>query len=241
MKQAGLIYTTWKQFYKHPFLILPLTIFLVFFIWFSKLSVTINHTLTNNFTLILWLTLFTLIILAVLAFLGSVLISYIKEIQSIKKKINFKSLFSNAIKSTPHVFFIIIIIHLSFIALGIVATALAFFIGKIFNLPIAPAQFLFYLFYVTGLLSTFIFATYAVNITVLTNSSVFTSLKVSIKKVKENYLETLAILIIFFLISAFFEDYLLYSIGGSTLGTYLNHLFIYPLFFLFLTKYLERK
>jgi membrane protease YdiL (CAAX protease family) len=115
----------------------------------------------------------------------------------------------------------------------------AFYIGKALALSLAYAQALFVAVYFIGLIGIAIFLTFSSFYIVFKGTSIITSIKNSISLVKKNYLSTLTIILIFFIIITLLDSYLAYPIFNIiSVGELIKTLFIYPLFFLVLARFL---
>ena len=193
---------------KNPILILPSLIILIMFFLISKTSVRINsylslNNLNNAVFSTSWLALFVLISLLIISFLFSGLIG--ASSVTLKRKATLKDLFVFGkkywLKNFVAIFLILIISDLVFFA----SLYSSFYIGKTVNLSLRPAQALFFLALFIGMALVVIFFTYSSFFLIIKNLSIRNSIKSSFRFVKSNYIHTLALLLIFFVVDWFLE------------------------------------
>lgn len=220
-----------KSFYKNPILMLPSLILLVFFVFFSQLSSNINYALQDLVSLTVWTILFSLISLIVISFFLSGLIGMSFKI--LEKKIKISDLFKYGWKFWLKNFIIILIIILTYNIIRYLAHDLSFFIGTFLNLDVKIAIFIFFFFYFAGLIGIIIFLTFSSFYLIINNCSIFKSIKKSFIIVKKNYIYTLIILLLFFVINN-----LLNLIQNKWIIEFANAVIIYPYFSLVLSRFL---
>ncbi len=233
MRNGAFIKIFKKSFYdycKNPIIIAPGFSLLIFFIVFSKLSVKINYGLQNTPALTLWLIFFSIISLLVISLILSGLIGMTSDIM--KKKDGIKSFLYNCRKFWFGNFIIILIIILAFNIIRYVAHNLAFFLGRSLNLEVDIAAALFFLLYFGGILSSLIFLTFANISLIVYKKSILESMRKSFYIVKKNYIETLLILILFFVVNEILIRFIP-SYGIELI----NAIFIVPYYALILTRF----
>ena len=94
-----------------------------------------------------------------------------------------------------------IIILFGFNAIRLISHYGAFFIGKFFDLPVSGAEILFFLIYFAGLAGVIIFLAFSNFYLVFQDLSFFDSIKKSVLLVKKEYVRTLFVIILFFVIN----------------------------------------
>ena len=111
------------------------------------------------------------------------------------------------------------------------ATRGAFYIGKSFNLAINSAQVIFVLIYFIGLVGLLIFVTFASPLLIIKDLKFKDSIKSSIKLVKKEYLATLGLSTILFILF-----FLINKIPGI-IGEILEYAVIVPYLSIILTRF----
>lgn len=128
-------------------------------------------------------------------------------------------------------FLIILILLIVYNVVQWIAFTLAYTFGKLVGLSVETAQVVFFLFLFIGLIGIVIFLTFSSFYIVIYQTSIKNSLKKSAIFVKNNYLETLSILILFFIARE------LTSYAG-VYSQYINAIIITPYLALILTRFL---
>lgn len=196
---SGLFKKSFYAYLKNPLIVIPSVILLLFFILFSDLSVNVNYSLQDSISLTGWAVFFSIVSLIVISFFLSGLIGMSFDLLKKKKdkllflKYSGKYWFRN--------FLIILTIVASFNIARYLAHNIAFFIGRAFNFDVNIALAVFFLLYLAGLIGGVIFLSYANFYLVFYDLSYFNCIKKSFNCVKNNYAETLSIIIIFFAVN----------------------------------------
>ncbi len=210
-------------------------IFLSLILWvilnlLSLASKRINILFSTNIQFSIWIVVFFLVYIAVLSFFSSELISL-----SITK-----NKFTN-FKNTWKKFFLknlIIMILISLITLIIsqITFYSSMFIGKTLSLSLITAQIVFFLIYFALLAGFLIFFTFSSFFVVIENASIKESIKKSFKFVKNNYPETLLLMIFLFII------FFLLNKSPRILAELIEYVLLIPLSITFIKNFLlERK
>jgi len=97
-------------------------------------------------------------------------------------------------------FLILAAVMLVGILIGRVAHYVAFYLGQIFSLDVGPAQFVFLLIYFLELIGVLVFFTFSSVFLVIDDKNVLESIMRSKNFVKKNYLSTLTLSVIIFMI-----------------------------------------
>ncbi len=222
--------TPFKILIKNPLIILFPLILLAILKLFSFISVSINYKLQNSIALTLWLIFFSFISLALLAFFFSGLIGISKDIQ--QKNLQLKKFLVYSKKFWFRNFLIILLITtLSFLS-GRTSHYLAFYIGKALNLSTNLAVILFFLIHISILLGIIIFFTYSSFFLVLYNLKTLESIKSSIKFVKKEYINTLTITLLIFIVFFILEK------NKNILFDLIEYGLIVPYISILLTKFI---
>ena len=188
---------SFKDLIKNPLIIFPGFFLWLFLTLFSKISVSVNQGFTNTIHLSLWLSFFGLVSVIFMSFIFAGLIRVSQEI-ILTKKTKIQNFFSGGKKF----FFGSVIVTLAIIIIGIIIQRTAHFIalqiGKVFQLNLLPALFIFLVIYFIGLISGLIWLTFANVKLVVENKNAFMAIKSSANLVKKEYLATLSLSVIFF-------------------------------------------
>jgi hypothetical protein len=225
----GLLFqSTIKDIVKHPRIILPGAIFLLLVMALSRISVFVNYRFQDTNSQIISLGIFIFIFLAISSFVFSSLAGFTSTI--VKRKPDSKTLITS-FKYAPKVFIVIIVALILTTLIRLASHYLSFFIGKALNLSLSPATFLFFLIYMIGLLGVLIFLTFSAFFIITKNSPLITSFKESIRLVKSRYVESLSLLIVFFILF-FLLDYL-----PSMLGSIVEYAILLPFFVVLFTRF----
>ena len=219
-----------NDLFKNPLLIISGLLLWVFIFLFSKISVIVNHNLNNASSLLAWLVFFSLVSLAVMSFVFSGLIKISKEIINKKRAIT-RNFFSGG----RRFWFRNLLILLFIVIIGIVIWAIAnyggIYIGKLFNLEVNAALLLYILIYFAGLVGILIFLTFSNVCLVVYSLNFKEAVKKSIRLVKKEYLATLALNVLIFVIL-----FLLNKVNGIWIDL-IEYALLIPLFILILTRF----
>jgi len=214
---------------KNPIIIIPSIFLLIFSIAFSELSVIVNYSLQTTAALTTWLVFFSFTYLVVLAFSLSALIG--ASYKAVIKKARLKDIFYYSRKFWFRNLIIIMTIIILYNIVRYVAHNAALLIGTSLNLELNLAKGLFFLLYFTGLAGLIVFLTFSNFFLVIYNLNIFHSIKRSISLVKKEYIYTLSIVLIFFIINEFLK-YI-----DRKLIELITNLFILPCLSLILTRF----
>ena len=232
---TNLFRDSFKDLVQNPILVIPTVSLMVFMIAFSEISIKLSSFLAGR-TLIIWEICFLVIYFLAMSFFFSALILMGKD--ALKGKTNLRTSFSYSKKFWLKNFLIMLLI---------LALSQLFKFGTIFGitfvglkLGLAPsyAQILYFLAYFASLAGILIFLTFSSFYLIIYNLKVQESIKKSIAFVKKNYLYTLSILIIFFVISQVLSTYMGPLIRGFLLEL-INSVLIIPILSLVLTRFLR--
>lgn len=193
---------SFNDFIKNPFLILPTLILMFLLILLSKMSVFANHTLANTSSFILTsvFSFYSLIVLLIVSFFTSMLIYFSGE--AINKRFGKSSLSSFFKKSIKFWIgnFIIIILGIALLDLSIfLSTRVAAFLGHSFDFTGDQALWLFKSIFLLCML-LIAFLAYSSFAFILEDSSIWKGIRKSIRIVKKNYISTLILIALFYLI-----------------------------------------
>ena len=101
------------------------------------------------------------------------------------------------------------------------------------NLEVESAKWIFLSFYFVGLIGVIIFLTFSSFYLVLKNKTIVGSIKSSARLVEKRYIETLCVILVFFVIYKIFD-----LIDIRVVTEIINAVFIVPYFSLVLTKFI---
>lgn len=220
-------------------LTIPLICLLIFFYILSYFSVYLNHKLLSSLALTVWLVIFSLISILAVSYVSCGLIGMSKEIISKKRSPAF---FKYSKKFFLRNFVIILIIILIYNTIRLVSFYSAYYIGKSLTLSVENAQILFTSIYFIGLAGLAIFFTFSNFYLVIKDYSIIKSIKRSFSLVKKEYLNTLTIILIFFVLISFIDTYINYSVLNIiSVGELIKTLFVYPILFLVLSRFFVSK
>lgn len=224
---------------KNPIIALPSVFMLLVQILFFPLFFKLNSSIIEQSVLIHWLYLTPQIIISllVISFFTSLMIFLSKEVIKSKKSYSLKGY-----KFTFKTFSILIV----YIILYLVLILLFYVISKIgnyFQIQLEVFSIVLFLVYMVALLGVFIFISFPVFISIVENFNVSKSIKSSILFVKNNYLSTLVLFIIFFILGELVKTLSSVNINSLiSLSEIINFLIIYPLISLvFIKFYLANK
>ncbi len=231
MNEFKIIFSSFKDILRHPYLAIPPIILLFFTIFSSRLSVYINYKLSTTPEILGWLIFYVMAFLLFLSYILTGLIALCKNI-SLKESPAFKAFFSSANKFWLKNFFIILITLLVYNIIRRLTNDAAFYLGKSLGLSLDSATiFLFYPFYFLGLALIIIYLTLASFALVIKQLSIKESIKQSIALVKKNYLFVFSTLLIFFVINKLLE-----FINKPLFQEIINSILLIPLLALIFTK-----
>jgi len=128
---------------------------------------------------------------------------------------------------------ILVFILIVSLIIGRIAHYGAFYIGKAANLETVKAMVVFVLIYFAGLVGALAFLTYSNFILVLNNLKVYASIRASVALAKKEYLATISLNVIFFLL------FLFANLIPGILGDILLFGLLLPYFVAVLTKFVE--
>ncbi len=207
-------------------LILGVIIFL-----FSKFSYTINKTLVNTPTIIIWLVFSTLITLAAFSFFFSGMIGVSARIVKKEKVKFFKEFLFNSKRHFFNNLLILIIITLAGGIIWVIANYGVMYTGKYLNLELKSATILFMLIYFLFIISFLMFFTFSIFFTVLNDLNFSKSIKKSFNFVKRNYVETLSLNVLTFIIIGLFNKI------NNPLFDIFEYILLAPLFILIFSRF----
>lgn len=211
-----------KVFYKNPFfIILGLALIALNFI-LSKLSTYFTYLSSNSLFSFLFFLL--TIFLSTPIFLS--LVSFSKDSLNGKGKIKFN------LKLWIPLFGILLISLFAYYLAYLIPSVLTLYIGKLFSLSVTYAQLIFFVIYLIGLLLA-LFLLYSGFILVAKNQSFLTSIKSGAKLTKKEYLLTLSVVLVFYVLNQIIS-YL--SFIHSLIPTFIYNLILFPFLILVLTK-----
>jgi len=232
----------WKSFFslfkdslyaylKNPVLIVPTGILLILLVAFSNFSVFLNKVLTSEIQLKIWLVVYTLISIIVVSFLLSALIGMSGEV--LEKRAKLKRGIHYVKKYGIKNLVLIVIFLVSYNIINFFAYYSSLSIGKLLNLEVESAKSVFLTIYFVGLIGVIIFLTFSSFYLVLKNKTIVGSIKSSARLVEKRYIETLCVILVFFVIYKIFD-----LIDIRVVTEIINAVFIVPYFSLVLTKFI---
>lgn len=221
---------SFEIYLKNPYIIIPSIFLWLFIIAFSALSVKLNYILQNTFLLSTWLVVFSILILLIISFFFSGLIGMC--FLSVERKSNFRDFLKYSRKFWLKNFIVIIIILMGINIVRFISHNIAIIIGKSLELDVRIATGLFFILYLGGIIGFLIFFSFSSVYLVSYNFSILKSIKKSFNLVKKNYIETLIILTLYYVISQILERY------AARIGVeIINALFIVPYFAVLLVRF----
>lgn len=185
-----------KRILKNPIFIVPGILLWTAITLFSRFSVFVNQNLSNSIHLTISVIMFWIIMLAIMSFVFSGLIA----MASLKKKAKIGEFFRYGKKFWFKNFWIMLIIALLGMLIGRIADKGAFLLGTKYEFNLLKAQIVFFLIYAGGLIGVLIFFTFASFYLVSFNLTIIESIKKSFKLVKNEYLATLALSVLSFVV-----------------------------------------
>ena len=223
-----------KDVARSPLLIaISLILFLGIMI-FSQLSLVIDQRLTTNVAKTLWLVCFVAIALAIGSFLFAGMLGVCAS--RVKPK---DSAFRTFIAYAKTFWWRNLQTIVLLVVLGGVLNYLAIQLARLF-LPLGAqvAIIFLFLFIVAGLLGGLIFLTFISFYAVIGDRSSVESVRESASFVKKNYLEVMAILVLFFVASSLIQQLPNLGSTGIWAAELIESVFLFPLFLMVLTRFL---
>ncbi len=221
---------SFQDLIKNPVISIPSVLLLIFSIFLSKLSVKINYSLTNTFSITTWLIFYSLISLLFMSFFFSSLIGMSGE--AIKGKTSIISIVKYPRRFWLSNFIIILIILLLYNLVNFISHYSSLFIGKALEASLQTAQIIFYLFYFTGLVGIMIFMTFSSFFLILKNKTIIGSIISSFNFVKNNYIYVLLCLLSFFIVGE------LIKLTPTIAQEFIGAIFLTPYISLVLARFL---
>lgn len=221
-------------FYKNPLIIL----FSVILFALSYLLSLFFYYIESSFSIVsLYISIvYFLVFLFLSSPILSILISFSKESLNNKSGASLRKSLPSFKLWIPN-FVVILITALALYLILILANLIALYIGKFFTLSLSSAQIIFFIIYFIGLL-LILFLTYASFILVSKNLTIMNSIKHGISLAKKEYLLTLSVVLIFFVLNQI-VSYL--SSIHSSIPALINSLILFPYLVLILTKIVQDK
>jgi len=233
-KFFGMFEKGFGDLWKNPLVIIPGVMLGVFFSVLSELGWNYAYGLSTTTGNVVYTILVALVSLFAMGYIFSGLIGMSKKIVEGKKAV-WKDFSSNAGKFWFRNFVVLLVIAVVSIVIERVAFYGAFFIGRIFDLGVGAAQFVFILIYFIGLIGVLIFLTFSSFYLVLEGLIIVGSMRKSVRLVKKEYLATLSLIVILFVVL-----FLLNSVSGF-FGDILEYAFFVPLLALVLVRFVLNK
>src|SRR3989338_578952 len=190
---------SFSDFGKNLIITFPTILLFIFLILFSNISVEINNLLNTNILLTIWLVIFSLISLVVIAFFFSGLIGMAYE--SVRKGAKIGDMWRYSRRLWFKNFLIIFSVLIVYNILRYLAHNISLLIAYSLNLEANIAAGGFFVLYVAGLMGGIIFLTFSSFFLVIKNGGVWGSIKESARLVKMEYLRTLSIILVFFVVN----------------------------------------
>jgi hypothetical protein len=204
--------------------------FLLFVV--SKIGLAFAPSMETTFANIVWTIFFGVISIILISYFSAGLIAMAKK--SIKEKAGFKEFTSKASLFWFRNFLIVLVIVLISIAIGRIAHYGALFAGKALELGVNTAVFLFVLIYFAELIGILMFFTFSNVFLIVKDLSVWASVKNSARFVKKEYLPTLCLSIVFFVI------YYFVNLIPGIFGDFVAYAFVVPFAVLVLTRFVVK-
>ena len=207
----------------------------------SALGRTLAPSLTTNISNTLWLISYSLISLIVMGCTLAGLIGVANAIiahRTTSVHILYMggiALLRKGIKNTGALLLII----LGYNAILWIAYLIAFGIGHLLTLDVTLARIVFIFFLFIGLVSLLLFLTFTSFFLVSSALSIFSSMKSSIRLVKKEYLSTLALIVLFFVLGQLIEIFT----GNANLlfKELINTLLLYPYLALCMMRFVHER
>jgi len=218
-----------KDLFGKPLIVLPSAILGLILFGISQLGLILAPRFQTTASNIAW----TVFVGLASLFLASYVFSGM--IGLAKKKVSWKEFSVNANGFWFRNFQILLLIVLFSFLIGRIAYYGAFFLGKTLDLEVGAALAVFLLIYFAGLIGILIFLTFSSFFLVVDKLRPRGAIRRSIGFVKRNYLMTLALNIILFVVG-----YLANKIPGL-FGDAVIYVLVVPFFVLVLTKFVVRK
>lgn len=224
----GLFEEGLNDFFRNPRIVIPGLVLWGFIILFSRYGGGISQTQQTVISAYGLLIIFIVVLLSFTSFVFAGMIGMAKEIVSKKKGGGF---FSDLGKFGLRNLWIISLITIVSVLIGRAAHYGAFYIGKTLNLGLGVAQFVFILIYFIGLIGVLIWFTFSSFFLVINRLDVGDSIKSSFSFVKMNYLATLSLSVMLFII------YYLVGMVAGRVGEALEYVILLPYATLVLTRF----
>lgn len=215
----------------NPILFIPLVLVFIYTLVLDFVSSRVISTFSTQTPFYIWLG-FTLI-LSLFVFSYALSCSINLSLSN-NKKSNKLSLFRISFKRLFSIAGILIIIFLAYNLIRFIAHYGAFITGNIFSLSLQPAQIIFYIIYFAGLITLITFLTFSSFFCIKNKLPISKSIFSSISFVRNNYLETLIVLVIFFIIYQ-----LIGLITNQLLSDAINTIIITPILILILASMIK--
>jgi len=226
----GLFKKSFETYLKNPYIVVPSIFLWVFIIILSEISEKLNYIFQNTFLLSSWLVIFSILILLIISFFFSGLIGMC--FLSINRKSNFRDFLKYSRKFWLKNFIVIITILMGINIIRYTAHNLGIIIGQFLALDVKIATGLFFILYLGGIIGFLIFFSFSSVYLISYDFSILKSIKKSFSLVKSNYIETLIILTLYFVISQILEKNI-FRLGVEII----NAFFIVPYFAVLLVRF----
>lgn len=226
----SLIKESLKEIYGKPLIVLLSLVLWAVLFGVSKIGGSFAYDLTTTGGNVGWSIFVSIVAMLVISFIFSGMIGIVKS-----KKEMWKSLLDNSRKFVFRNFIVMLIILIITIAVFWVSFGLAFGIGRLFAMQPQTAAVVFALLYFIGLVGILIFFTFSSFYLVIENLKVGASLRKSFKLVGREYLATLSLLVILFVLGY------LFNLIPGIYGELLIYLLLVPFVVTVMTKFVLRE
>jgi len=210
-----------RAFAFNPILFVPMILLFIVTYALSNLSYTINHSLTENYKIIIFTIIYSLALLSVISFFLVTLISL--AAQSLSGKPIFRKALAQAGKHWFRGLISILIIMIVFVFIWSVANYGVLYLGQFLNLGTKSAELLFFLVYFGGIIGILTFFTLSNFYIVLKELPLRQSISASFGKVKRNYPFVLSVYVVFYVINE------ITLLAGQTISEMIGLFIITPL------------
>lgn len=218
-----------RDFYRNPSILLPGIGMWLFITVFSLVVKNIRYVPSNNLETQAWLIFFGLVTVVAFAFLFAGFIGMAGRIIGDNKKRG--GFFDTSLKYWFRNIIIMFVIMAVSILVGRIAHYGATYIGKGLGLEIGVAQVIFVLIYFAGLIGVLMFLTFASFFLVLEDRSVLGSIRRSFRFVKREYLTTLVLSIVLYIV------FKLLTFVPGLAGEIIEYWIVLPFMALLLTRF----
>lgn len=230
IKDFSIIFTdSLKSLVIRPWTILIALAFFAFFTFFVSFSFSITQKLSSTFAHISWLVAYILIILISISLTCWALFHFAKP----KNNFSLRSMIIQVLLIIPILF---VTIQVKYNLLPRLPD-LIIFIGSHLGLSLLLAKILFITVYCLFLFTLVLLLIFPIAFIVTQNSSFFGSFVNSFRILKKNYLESLSLFIVFFILDRAVSE-LNYSIWNVPLYSLINYGIMFPLAALAITKFI---